>query len=93
MGYATPDPVWPAGPEQYCRGTMKTALDCVPCIVRQSLDASRAVSDDPAVHEQVLRDTLLWIAEAGTGGTPVELGQRLHRRLREITGVARSLPS
>lgn len=24
---------------------MQTALDCVPCLVRQSLDASRAVSD------------------------------------------------
>ncbi len=66
---------------------MKTALDCVPCLVRQSLDASRAVSDDPAVHEQVIRDMLRWAANVRTGESPVLLGQRLHRRLREITGV------
>jgi uncharacterized protein with ATP-grasp and redox domains len=66
---------------------MKTALDCVPCLIRQSLDASRAVTDDPAVHEQVVRDMLQWAADANTGQSPVELGQRLHRRLRAITGV------
>ncbi len=37
-------------------GSLKTALECVPCLVRQSIDASRAVSEDPAVHQQVLRD-------------------------------------
>ena len=87
MGYATPGPVGLAAPLRYCRRTMKTALDCVPCIVRQSLDAGRAVSDDPAVHEQVVRDTLRWVADVKAGESPVLLGQRLHRRLRELTGV------
>ena len=66
---------------------MKTALDCAPCHVRQTLEASRMVSDDPAVHEQVLRDMLRWTAEADLDQSPPVLGQRLHRRLREITGV------
>lgn len=67
---------------------MQTALDCVPCLVRQSLDASRAVSDDPAVHREVVRDMLRWTAEEDLGGSPVLLGQRLHRRIRALTGVA-----
>lgn len=66
---------------------MQTALDCVPCLVRQSLDASRAVSDDPAVHREVVRDMLLWTADEELGGSPVLFGQRLHRRLRALTGV------
>lgn len=66
---------------------MKSALDCVPCILRQTLDASRAVSDEPALHEEVLRDTLRWLADARAGESPVLLGQRLHRRLREVTGI------
>ncbi len=45
------------------------------------------VSDDPAVHEQVLREMLRWTAEADLDQSPPVLGQRLHRRLREITGV------
>ena len=67
---------------------MKTALDCVPCLVRQSIDSSRAVSDDPAVHQQVLRDMLRWTADVDPTESPPELGQRLHRRLREVTGVS-----
>jgi uncharacterized protein with ATP-grasp and redox domains len=66
---------------------LKTALECVPCLVRQSIDASRAVSEDPAVHQQVLREMLLWIAAADPELSPPAMGQRLHRRLREVTGV------
>lgn len=66
---------------------MKTALDCLPCLVRQSLDASRAVSADPAVHEQVLREMLSWAAGLDHTLSPPALGQRLHRRLREVAGV------
>lgn len=67
---------------------MKSSLDCVPCHVRQSLDASRAVTDDPAVHEQMLKEMLRWTAEMDTDLSPPVLGQRLHRRLREVTGIA-----
>ena len=66
---------------------MKSSLDCVPCHVRQSLDASRAVSDDPALHERMLKEMLRWTAEMDTDLSPPVLGQRLHRRLREVTGI------
>jgi damage-control phosphatase, subfamily I len=67
---------------------VRTALDCIPCLVRQSLDASRLVSDDPAVHQQILREMLTWTAQVDPHQSPPVLGQRLHRRLRELTGVA-----
>jgi uncharacterized protein with ATP-grasp and redox domains len=66
---------------------MRTSVDCIPCLVRQALDAGRLVSSDPAVHEQIVRDALLWIAEADLHRPPPVLAQRIHRRLREITGV------
>jgi len=66
---------------------MKTSLDCVPCFVRQTLDASRMVSDDPAMHEQMLREVLLWISEMDLSESPPVLAQRIHCRLRELTGV------
>lgn len=37
---------------------MNTSIDCIPCFIRQTLDASRTVTDDPSVHEQVVRDVL-----------------------------------
>ncbi len=67
---------------------MKTFLDCIPCLLRQSLDAARLVSPDPSVHEQVIRDALSWAGDMDLNQSPPAMAQRIHRRLREITGVA-----
>ena len=37
---------------------MRLFFDCIPCFLRQSLDAIRLITRDEAVHEQVLRATL-----------------------------------
>ena len=66
---------------------MKTTLDCIPCILRQSLDAARLVSTDSAVHERILRDVLRWAGEMDLNQSPPAMAQRIHRQLREITGV------
>jgi uncharacterized protein with ATP-grasp and redox domains len=66
---------------------MTTSLDCVPCFVRQALDAARAVSGEPILHEQILREVLQMIAGADLNQPPPVLGQRLHQRLRELTGI------
>ena len=66
---------------------MKTSLDCMPCFVRQALEAARLVSPDPAVQERIVRETLRWAAETDLARTPPAMGQRIHRRLRELTGV------
>ncbi len=66
---------------------MKTSLDCIPCILRQALDAARLVSTQPAVHEQIIRDVLRWAGEMNLNQSPPAIAQRIHRRLREITGV------
>jgi uncharacterized protein with ATP-grasp and redox domains len=67
---------------------MKTSLDCIPCILRQSLEAARLVSSDPKVHEQILREALHWTEEMDLEQSPPAIAQRIHRRLRELTGVA-----
>ncbi len=65
---------------------MKTSLDCVPCIIRQTLEAARLVSPDHAVHEHVLREILHWVSEIDLNQPPPVMGQRIHRLLREIIG-------
>jgi uncharacterized protein with ATP-grasp and redox domains len=64
---------------------MRTYLECVPCFVRQALDASRMVTDDPVVHEQVLRETLRLAVEMPFDRSPPWMGQQIHRLLREAT--------
>jgi uncharacterized protein with ATP-grasp and redox domains len=66
---------------------MKTCLDCIPCFVSQTLDAARMSSADPAVHEKLIRDVLRWLSEMDMSLSPPALAQRIHRRLRELTGV------
>jgi len=66
---------------------VKTSLDCFPCFVRQALDAARMISTDQAVHERIVRDVLRWTSKMDLNQSPPMLGQRIHRRLRKITGV------
>ncbi len=66
---------------------MRTSLDCLTCLVRQALEASRFVSDDPALHERVARDVLRMAAEFDFAQSPPLLAQRVQRRIRELTGA------
>ena len=43
-------------------------------------------TDDPVAHEQMLRDVLRLTADMDLLNTPPVIGQRIHRRLRELTG-------
>ncbi len=65
---------------------MNIYLDCIPCFVKQALEAARRVTKDPAVHEQMLREVLSLTAELDLSQCPPVVGQRIHRRLRELTG-------
>jgi len=66
---------------------MKATLDCIPCFIRQSLDVARMASPDIVLHEQMIRNVLLWMAQMNLEQPPPIMAQHLHRRLREITGV------
>ena len=66
---------------------MKTCLDCIPCFLRQSLEAARGVSEDIRVHEQLVREVLHMMGELDLDQSPPVVVQLIHRRLRELTGV------
>ena len=66
---------------------MNTYLDCVPCFLRQSLEAARATTEKVDLHERIVRDVLLMTAELRLDRPPALVGQAIHRRLRELTGV------
>ena len=66
---------------------MNTHLDCIPCFVRQALDAVRMATDDDSLHEQMLRDVLRLTSEMDLSESPPRIGQQIHQRLRELTGI------
>ncbi len=65
---------------------MRTYLDCVPCLVRQALDAARMATDDESVQEKVLRRALCEVSDLDVRLSPPAMGQKIHRLIRELTG-------
>jgi len=64
---------------------MRTYLDCVPCFIRQALDSARFASDDPLIHQQVVKEVLRLEGDMDTYQSPVVMGQKIHRIVRQVT--------
>jgi len=65
---------------------MRTYLDCLPCFIRQTLDAARMASLEPLIQESLLREVLLWASRMDFSSPPPAFARRIHRRLRELAG-------
>jgi len=66
---------------------MITYFDCVPCFVRQVLDSVRMTTDDEQIQEKVLREALFLGSKMDLSQSPPAMAQKIHRFIREITGV------
>ena len=67
---------------------MKTYLDCYPCFLRQALDAARMAGADEEQQRVVLERVLEVMGRIGPSSTPPEIGDRIHRIVRQETGAA-----
>ena len=65
---------------------MKTYLDCVPCFVRQALDAARMATAEETVHRKVLQGVLQAAGRMDYGQSPPVMGQQIHRIVRALSG-------
>jgi uncharacterized protein with ATP-grasp and redox domains len=67
---------------------MRTYFDCVPCAIRQVLDSVRMITDDEALHERVLRESLGMWQKMDLCQSPPAIAQKTHQLVRRLTGVA-----
>ncbi len=65
---------------------MRTYLDCYPCFLRQALDAARMVRADERQQKVVLDRVLNILKQIGSSSTPPEIGDRVHRIVRQEVG-------
>ncbi|MBN1113842.1 MAG: DUF89 family protein [Oligoflexia bacterium] len=65
---------------------MKTYYDCLPCFIRQSLDAAREITDDQEIIGRSLKRVIREVSEFDLRMMPPEMGQVIHRIIREETG-------
>ena len=65
---------------------MQTHLDCIPCLVRQTLDSVRFVTDDEQIHEQVVRKVLRQASYMDMSQSVPAIAQEIHRFVRDLVG-------
>lgn len=65
---------------------MRTYLDCYPCFLRQALDAARYGGADDARQKIILDLVLDTLRSLDPASTPPEIGNAIHRIVRQETG-------
>ncbi len=67
---------------------MRTSLECIPCFVRQGLEALREVCGDETEIKRVLKQVLIAVAAFDTALSPPEMGRVIHSIIRCEIGHA-----
>ncbi|MCP4116134.1 MAG: DUF89 family protein [Desulfobacteraceae bacterium] len=65
---------------------MKTYNDCIPCLVRQALDAARLVTGDGDSQRTVLKKTLAAMAVMDMSQSPPMMARYIQETIAEVTG-------
>jgi len=65
---------------------MKIYLDCFPCFLRQALEAARMARADEERQRAILDRTMALLRDVPLESTPPEIGDRVHRIVRQLTG-------
>jgi uncharacterized protein with ATP-grasp and redox domains len=65
---------------------MKASFDCIPCLVKQTIEAARLSSDEPDLQRKILNQVLHYLQEADFEVTPPELGKRIFKIMQQLTG-------
>lgn len=66
---------------------MKTYLDCIPCFVRQALEASKMAAGNKAKQEKALKKVLSELGKTSLNGKiPSDIAHKVHRIVKEVTG-------
>jgi len=65
---------------------MKIYFDCIPCFIRQALDAVRFAIPDMNIQASVLQKVLIAAGQMDLQQPPPIMGQLIHRLVRELSG-------
>ena len=64
---------------------MKTYLDCIPCFMKQALDAARMTTDDRQKRMHIMRRVMRKASSFPDDAPPPAMGAAIHRIIREAT--------
>ncbi len=64
---------------------MKTYFDCIPCFLKQSLEAARMATDDVNVHSNVLKEVMNHLQTISFSNSPPEISREVHQIIKHLT--------
>jgi uncharacterized protein with ATP-grasp and redox domains len=67
---------------------MKASFDCIPCLIRQTIDAARLGTDSEELQRRVLDRVLQHLQQADYGLSPPEIGKQIFKIIHDLTGCA-----
>jgi len=67
---------------------MEIFIDCLPCMLRQVLEASRMVTDKIEVQEKIMEESIRILSEYKKYKCSPALGRAMHQTVKKYTGVS-----
>ena len=64
---------------------MKTYLECIPCFLKQSLEATKMVTNDKKIQTKVIKELLQHFSKAQFENSPPELSREVHEIIKRNT--------
>ena len=65
---------------------MRVFLECVPCFLKQVLEATRLATQETELQQKTMRVVLERLAKESWDTSPPHIGRTVHRLVQEITG-------
>lgn len=66
---------------------MNSTLACIPCFVEHTLHVAKLTTDDEDQQFKIIKQVLAVAAEMELEQSPPEMARKIHRIIREVTGV------
>ncbi len=63
-------------------------LDCLPCLIRQTLEVTRLSTDDPILQRSLIMDAMRILSDMKPDATSPAITRDVHRMIRQRTGLA-----
>ena len=65
---------------------MKVHLDCIPCFLRQALEAVKMSTNNDAIREKALREVVTYLSQVKWTTDIPRIGTEVHRIVKKVTG-------
>lgn len=66
---------------------MRIQIDCIPCLIGHAVHVAKMVSNDDAVQEKIIRNTLADAGKMDLSLTPPEQARLIHQMIKTASGV------